>query len=379
MPSDEDLRRIGWGKAYDTISGCYYYFTLDRAKTVWENPLSSIQDVDVRDHHYYDQRDGSGEATKRIRKRRRKRKTSSRAGSHDDETRASGGEKLVELELHEFGRYSRGRSRDRSADLQNNGQRNMSSASRRSGGYYYSSESYSYEPRGRRSSRSCGPHSRYPSSSRDDHYCHQEYHRESKYPSHFRKRWRSPDSTRQNVEQNNGVNRSRRQKSIGEDLQHDTRSDERRPLGSIHGSEMPRALSLPTKSSDDVETRASGGVKLVLSSSSSLSRGRSRDYSSRSNSYARQRSQSCGPHSRNPSSSRDDHYYNHERNSSLHQHGGSNQCASHHESAQEEVEAKRQREARQREAVSKLLRPLTHDETQIVKNAIYGIGPRKKY
>mmetsp|Transcript_30379 Transcript_30379/g.69302 ORF Transcript_30379/g.69302 Transcript_30379/m.69302 type:complete len:861 (+) Transcript_30379:240-2822(+) len=40
VPSDEDLMAIGWGKALDSNSGAYYYFTLDRAKTVWENPLS---------------------------------------------------------------------------------------------------------------------------------------------------------------------------------------------------------------------------------------------------------------------------------------------------------------------------------------------------
>ncbi|KAL7458879.1 hypothetical protein ACHAWC_010596 [Mediolabrus comicus] len=200
VPSDEDLRRIGWGKAYDIFSRCYYYFTLDHSTRVWENPLtlSSVQDVDVRAHHYDDQRDVSGEATKRRRKRSRKRKTSSRVGSHDDETRASGGEKLVELELDEFGRYSRGRSRDRSVD----------------------------------------------------------------FPSHFRKRWRSPDSTR-HVEQNKEVNRSRRQKIIGEDLQLDTNGDERRPLGSINGSEMQRAAPHPmtpngSRRNDDAATLSLG-------------------------------------------------------------------------------------------------------------------------
>ena len=42
VPSDEELRRIGWGKAYNTFYGCYYYFTLDGSKTVWENPLNSV-------------------------------------------------------------------------------------------------------------------------------------------------------------------------------------------------------------------------------------------------------------------------------------------------------------------------------------------------
>mmetsp|Transcript_10389 Transcript_10389/g.19449 ORF Transcript_10389/g.19449 Transcript_10389/m.19449 type:complete len:607 (-) Transcript_10389:52-1872(-) len=39
IPSDDDLFAIGWAKALDPKSGCYYYFTLDRSKTVWENPL----------------------------------------------------------------------------------------------------------------------------------------------------------------------------------------------------------------------------------------------------------------------------------------------------------------------------------------------------
>lgn len=41
IPSDDDLFAIGWAKALDPRSGCYYYFTLDRSKTVWENPLST--------------------------------------------------------------------------------------------------------------------------------------------------------------------------------------------------------------------------------------------------------------------------------------------------------------------------------------------------
>jgi hypothetical protein len=40
VPSDEELFAIGWAKAMDPRSGNYYYFTLDRTKTVWENPLS---------------------------------------------------------------------------------------------------------------------------------------------------------------------------------------------------------------------------------------------------------------------------------------------------------------------------------------------------
>jgi hypothetical protein len=41
LPSDEELNAIGWAKALDENSGSYYYFTLDRTKTVWENPLAA--------------------------------------------------------------------------------------------------------------------------------------------------------------------------------------------------------------------------------------------------------------------------------------------------------------------------------------------------
>ena len=41
IPSDEELNAIGWAKALDANSGSYYYFTLDRSKTVWENPLAT--------------------------------------------------------------------------------------------------------------------------------------------------------------------------------------------------------------------------------------------------------------------------------------------------------------------------------------------------
>ena len=41
IPTDEELFVIGWAKAIDQKSGNYYYFTLDRTKTVWENPLAS--------------------------------------------------------------------------------------------------------------------------------------------------------------------------------------------------------------------------------------------------------------------------------------------------------------------------------------------------
>ncbi len=40
IPTDEELFSIGWAKALDPSSGCYYYFTLDRSQTVWENPLT---------------------------------------------------------------------------------------------------------------------------------------------------------------------------------------------------------------------------------------------------------------------------------------------------------------------------------------------------
>jgi len=39
IPTDEELFVIGWAKAMDQNSGSYYYFTLDRTKTVWDNPL----------------------------------------------------------------------------------------------------------------------------------------------------------------------------------------------------------------------------------------------------------------------------------------------------------------------------------------------------
>ncbi|KAL7519586.1 hypothetical protein ACHAWX_004345 [Stephanocyclus meneghinianus] len=41
VPTDDELLAIGWAKALDPNSGLYYYFTLDRSKTVWENPLST--------------------------------------------------------------------------------------------------------------------------------------------------------------------------------------------------------------------------------------------------------------------------------------------------------------------------------------------------
>ncbi len=44
IPTDEELFAIGWAKAMDPNSGSYYYFTLDRSKTVWDNPLTSRLD-----------------------------------------------------------------------------------------------------------------------------------------------------------------------------------------------------------------------------------------------------------------------------------------------------------------------------------------------
>lgn len=41
VPDDDKLFAIGWAKALDANSGIYYYFTLDRTKTVWENPLDT--------------------------------------------------------------------------------------------------------------------------------------------------------------------------------------------------------------------------------------------------------------------------------------------------------------------------------------------------
>ena len=41
VPDDDELFAIGWAKAFDANSGIYYYFTLDRTKTVWENPLTT--------------------------------------------------------------------------------------------------------------------------------------------------------------------------------------------------------------------------------------------------------------------------------------------------------------------------------------------------
>jgi hypothetical protein len=46
VPTDEELLAVGWAKALDPNSGAYYYFTLDRTRTVWENPLDPMGDLD---------------------------------------------------------------------------------------------------------------------------------------------------------------------------------------------------------------------------------------------------------------------------------------------------------------------------------------------
>ena len=43
VPTDEELYAVGWAKALDPNSGNYYYFTLDRTRTVWENPMPQSQ------------------------------------------------------------------------------------------------------------------------------------------------------------------------------------------------------------------------------------------------------------------------------------------------------------------------------------------------
>lgn len=47
VPTDEELFAAGWAKALDPKSGNYYYFTLDRTTTMWENPLTQSQPVDA--------------------------------------------------------------------------------------------------------------------------------------------------------------------------------------------------------------------------------------------------------------------------------------------------------------------------------------------
>ena len=212
---------------------------------------SGDRSLDIHDHD--DQRDMSGEA-----RRRRSgdeyhhHHSSSRYRSYDDEPRASGNRYQASSSSH-----SRGRSRDRSLDF--DGQRNMSSGEtmRRSSGYHHRPNNSSYyEPQ---RSQSCGPHYCYPSSSRDDYY-----HQERNYSSHqSRKRWRSPDSSNQNVQQNDeGVNRSRRQKGIGEGRQQDS-SYERRPFGSINGAEMQMQRAAPHPMTSNGSQRTDNAAKTL--------------------------------------------------------------------------------------------------------------------
>jgi hypothetical protein len=54
VPSDEDLFAVGWAKALDPGSGSYYFFTLDRTKTVWDNPLlQEAEPASPPDTHKY--------------------------------------------------------------------------------------------------------------------------------------------------------------------------------------------------------------------------------------------------------------------------------------------------------------------------------------
>lgn len=39
IPDDDELLARGWKKALDAATGQYYYYTLDRSKVVWNNPL----------------------------------------------------------------------------------------------------------------------------------------------------------------------------------------------------------------------------------------------------------------------------------------------------------------------------------------------------
>ena len=49
VPTDEELFSVGWAKALDPKSGSYYYFTLDRQKIVWDNPLATVGSADSAD------------------------------------------------------------------------------------------------------------------------------------------------------------------------------------------------------------------------------------------------------------------------------------------------------------------------------------------
>jgi hypothetical protein len=50
VPDDDELLAHGWKKAMDMATGQYYFYTLDRSKVVWNNPLlasSTAQDEEL--------------------------------------------------------------------------------------------------------------------------------------------------------------------------------------------------------------------------------------------------------------------------------------------------------------------------------------------
>ncbi|KAL7450635.1 hypothetical protein ACHAWC_002520, partial [Mediolabrus comicus] len=132
---------------------------------------------------------------------------------------------------------SRGHIRDRSSMDFYNG-RNQQIRRRNDGDGYQNN--YEYHPHARQNSQSWDPHTRYPSSSRDD----SRYHRQERDSSSYhRKRSRSPDSNNQN-RYHGGFDRSGRHKSIGGGRLHDE-SHGRRPLGSTNGAEMQIQRAAP--------------------------------------------------------------------------------------------------------------------------------------
>ena len=46
IPTDDELKAIGWAKAFDPKSQLYYYYNLDRSKTSWDNPLAAKSSAD---------------------------------------------------------------------------------------------------------------------------------------------------------------------------------------------------------------------------------------------------------------------------------------------------------------------------------------------
>jgi len=58
-PSDDVLFAAGWAKTLDPNSGSYYYFTLDRTKTVWDNPLAPTPTQSYEDEEDDDEYSGS--------------------------------------------------------------------------------------------------------------------------------------------------------------------------------------------------------------------------------------------------------------------------------------------------------------------------------